>query len=78
MTDQYQTPSPQHWNPYPQNGEARRQSEILGRIASTQDYMGRDLHRLDIRVTALEKGFEFEGQVYRSLSAVAKAVTGKH
>ena len=54
MTDQYQTPSPQHWNPYPQNGEARRQSEILGRIASTQDYMGRDLHRLDIRVTALE------------------------
>lgn len=24
------------------------------------------------------KGFEYAGEVYRSLSAVAKAVTGKH
>ena len=32
----------------------------------------------NIRVTVLEKGFEYEGQVYRSLSAIAKAVTGTH
>lgn len=29
-----------------------------------------------IRVTVLEKGFEYEGQVYRSLSAIAKVITG--
>ncbi len=26
----------------------------------------------------LAKGFEYEGEVYRSLSAIAKAVTGSH
>jgi len=26
----------------------------------------------------LEQGFAFNGQVYRSLSAVAKAITGAH
>ena len=31
-----------------------------------------------IQVTVLPKGFEWEGEVYRSLSAVAKAVTGSH
>jgi len=45
---------------------------VPGTILSRQ-YKGRA-----VRVTALEKGFEFEGQVYRSLSAVAKAVTGSH
>ena len=30
------------------------------------------------RVMVLEKGFEFEGQRYRSLTAVAKAATGSH
>jgi hypothetical protein len=29
-------------------------------------------------VTVLAKGFEWDGQVYRSLSAVAEAVTGSH
>ena len=31
---------------------------------------------LDVRV--LPKGFEFEGEVYKSLSAVAKKITGAH
>lgn len=31
-----------------------------------------------IVVTVLAKGFEYEGEIYRSLSAVAKAVTGTH
>ncbi len=39
----------------------------------TRDYQGRKLI-----VSVLEKGFEFEGQAYKSLSAVAKAVTGSH
>lgn len=39
----------------------------------TRVYQGRT-----VAVTVLPKGFEFDGQVYRSLSAVAKAVTGSH
>ncbi len=39
----------------------------------TRAYKGRT-----VVVTVLPKGFEYEGQVYRSLSAVAKAVTGTH
>lgn len=36
-------------------------------------YKGRILH-----VSVLANGFEFEGERYRSLTAVAKAATGKH
>ena len=39
----------------------------------TRRYKGRTLE-----IQILEHGFAFEGQVYRSLSAVAKAVTGSH
>ncbi len=39
----------------------------------TRKYRGKG-----IVVTVLPKGFEWEGTVYRSLSAVAKAVTGSH
>ncbi len=36
----------------------------------------RTYHGHEIRVVALEDGFEYDGQVFTSLSAVAKAVTG--
>ena len=39
----------------------------------SREYMGRT-----VEVMVLPKGFEYEGQVYRSLSAVAKAITGTH
>jgi len=39
----------------------------------TREYKG-----ATIRVQVLPKGFAYEGQVFRSLSAVAKAVTGSH
>jgi hypothetical protein len=39
----------------------------------TRRYKGRTL-----QVEVLEHGFRFNGQVYRSLSAVAKVVTGSH
>jgi len=39
----------------------------------TRLYKGRQL-----QVTVLTSGFEFQGAVYRSLSAVAKAITGSH
>ena len=39
----------------------------------TREYKGRA-----IVVTVLPKGFEYDGHIYRSLTAVAKAVTGTH
>jgi hypothetical protein len=39
----------------------------------TREYQGET-----IKVTVLNKGFEYSGQIYRSLTAVAKAVTGSH
>lgn len=39
----------------------------------TRQYRGQT-----IEVTVLPKGFEWQGEVYRSLTAVAKAVTGSH
>ena len=39
----------------------------------TRSYKGRTLE-----VAVLENGFEYEGEVYRSLSAVAKGITGSH
>jgi hypothetical protein len=39
----------------------------------TREYRGKH-----VAVTVLPDGFDYEGQVYRSLTAVAKAVTGSH
>jgi hypothetical protein len=39
----------------------------------TRDYKGESM-----QVKVLPRGFEFEGDVYKSLSAVAKAITGQH
>lgn len=39
----------------------------------TREYKGRTL-----RITVMPNGFDYEGEVYRSLSAVAKAITGTH
>jgi hypothetical protein len=39
----------------------------------TRDYKGRQL-----QVQVLHNGIEYDGQVYKSLSAVAKAITGSH
>ena len=48
-------------------------TELLPGTVLTRDYQGRRL-----TVMVLEKGFEFEGRRYRSLTAVAKAATGSH
>ena len=39
----------------------------------TREYKGRKL-----QVTVLPKGFEYEGEVFKSLSSVAKTITGQH
>lgn len=50
-----------------------RTGELMPGTVLTRPYKGRT-----ITVTVLDDGFEFEGDVYRSLSAVAKVVTGSH
>jgi len=39
----------------------------------TRQYKGRM-----IQVTVLQKGFEYDGQVYKSLTAIANQITGSH
>ena len=50
----------------------RRHLPPLGTVLA-RPYRGRT-----IEVTVLAQGFQHDGRLYRSLSAVAKAVTGKH
>ena len=47
------------------------------RLPSAGTVLTRQYHGREIRVLALDDGFEWEGHHYRSLSAVAKAVTGQ-
>ncbi len=51
---------------------ADRRLPMAGTVL-TREYKGRI-----VVVTVLPEGFEHEGKVYRSLSAVARAVTGTH
>ena len=48
------------------------------RIPAAGSVITRDYKGTRLLVTVLEKGFEFEGRSYRSLSAIAKEVTGSH
>ncbi|MCC7409993.1 MAG: DUF2924 domain-containing protein [Phycisphaeraceae bacterium] len=52
-----------------------RAGELMPGTILSRQYKGREIH-----VTVLDagKGFMLEGEVYASLSAVAKAVTGSH
>jgi len=49
-----------------------RQPPLPGTIL-TRKYKGRT-----VQVMVLDRGFDYEGRVYRSLTAVAEAVTGTH
>lgn len=48
-------------------------TDLLPGTALKREYKGRM-----VRVTVLDDGFECEGDRYKSLTAVAKAITGKH
>ena len=61
----------------------RRVSGLLrGKRRAPEDKVGtvftRTWHGREIRVQVVETGYEWDGVVYTSLSAVAKAVTGAH
>jgi len=48
------------------------------RLPKPGDLLSRRYKGQAITVRVLESGFEYEGRRYRSLSAIAKAVTGAH
>jgi hypothetical protein len=52
---------------------SRTTGALLQGTTLTRVYKGETLE-----VTVLADGFQYQGQVYRSLSAVAKAITGTH
>ncbi len=54
------------------NGHVRPADHTVGTVFT------RTWHGRDVRAVAVEGGYEYDGVVYRSLSAVAKAVTGSH
>ena len=66
-------------NPVPEKSGSREkltlayqpQAELLPGTVLHRDYQGKD-----IRVVVLENGFEWEGKHFKSISAVARAVTG--
>lgn len=72
------TPPPQNGN-----GAARTRTAPLrttgdDRLPPPGSVITREYRGQTLEVTVLERGFEHEGETYRTLSAVAKAITGSH
>ena len=55
--------------------KAIRQASTRGRLA-TGTQIVREYQGIEYRVTVLEDGFVYAGKPYRSLSAIARAITG--
>jgi hypothetical protein len=53
--------------------KVRANTDLLPGTVIKREYKGQM-----IRVTVLAEGFEYLGERYKSLTAVTKAVTGKH
>ncbi len=60
------------------NGKASRRELMDGRLPLPGTILTRWYKGQTLKVQVLRHGFEYEGQVYKSLSAVAKAITGSH
>lgn len=56
-----------------QRATRQRQNAPITGTRFVREWNGRQCE-----VTAVHNGFEFEGRIYRSLTAVAKAITGTH
>jgi hypothetical protein len=60
------------------NGKASRREPMDGRLPLPGTILARWYKGKTLSVQVLRHGFEYEGQVYKSLSAAAKAITGSH
>jgi len=55
-----------------------RRGRSAGRLPFPGTFLTREYKGRTIQVLVLRNGFEWEGETYKSLSAVAKAITGSH
>ena len=62
----------------PDNGAEKRCVSRDRRLPLPGTIITKNYKGTDIRVKILEKGFEYNGKVYRSLTSIAKEVTGSH
>lgn len=60
------------------DGRARRTRRRHIRLPPAGSFIRRTYRGREIAVRVLDTGFEYEGERFRSLSAIAKAVTGAH
>ena len=68
---------PQRWFPGKQRGKPKRKSPATDhRTPPPGSVLTRQYHGEEIVVKVLDEGFEYSGQAFRSLSAIAKEVTG--
>jgi len=80
-TDDLRFLPPRKWNPEAfiaqgaASGQERRPIRDP-RLPSPGSTIARQYHGHEIRVAVLVKGFEWEGRPYRSLSAIAREITG--
>lgn len=58
--------------------KARRSRRRHIRLPPIGSFIRRTYHGREIAVRVLDSGFEYEGKQFRSLGAIAKAVTGAH
>jgi hypothetical protein len=65
-------------NPGGRTGRARRRRRRLDGIPMLGTRLVREWNGGRYEVTVVREGFEHQGRVYRSLSAVAKTITGSH
>ena len=62
----------------PSNRAAKPTAKIDSRLPPPGTILHRSYKGEILQVKVLRHGLEFEGNIYRSLSAVAKAITGSH
>ena len=60
------------------NGKASRRIPMDSRLPLPGTILTRWYKGQTLKVQVLRHGFEYGGQIYKSLSAVAKAITGSH
>ena len=71
-------PKPATTNPEAQTVTAQLQFDHDDRLPLPGTVLSREYKGRTVQVRVLTSGFEYEGEVYRSLSAAAKTITGTH
>ncbi len=68
---------PERWFPGKQRERTKKSKPAIdNRTPPPGSVISRQYHGEEIIVKVIDDGFEYDGQVYRSLSALAKEITG--